>query len=109
MVAALDVFAERAGALHPVVAGEGSGPVRTHGGHVRNETDTRAPGRQNGPAWSRTHTAELDPDTKAGEGASSLTTADLCLDGRHIGSVTRALKPNSTVRDPTADMARTRG
>lgn len=61
------------------------------------------PGRLNRPAWSRTHTAELGPDNKAGEGAASLTTTDVYLDGVPIGSVTGALRPNSTVREWTAD------
>lgn len=61
------------------------------------------PGKLNKPAWYRTRTAELGPDRKAGEGASSLSTADVYLDGQHIGSVTGALKPNSTVREWNAD------
>ncbi|WP_120949963.1 hypothetical protein [Arthrobacter oryzae] len=59
------------------------------------------PGKMNKPAWYRTRTAELGPDHKAGEGSASLTTADVYLDGQLIGSVTGALKPNSTVRDWT--------
>jgi hypothetical protein len=60
-------------------------------------------GRSNKPAWCRTHAAELGPDQKAGEGSASLATADVYLDGELIGSVTGALKPNSTVREWTSD------
>lgn len=60
-----------------------------------------APGKLNKPAWYRTRTAELGPDAKAGEGSASLTTADVFLDGVLIGSVTGALKPNSTLREWT--------
>ena len=60
-------------------------------------------GRSNKPVWYRARTAELGPDHKAGEGAASLATADVYLDGERIGSVTGALKPNSTVREWTRD------
>lgn len=60
-----------------------------------------AAGKMNKPAWYRTRTAELGPDHKAGEGVASLLTADVYLDGQLIGSVTGALKPNSTVREWT--------
>ncbi|SDL30575.1 hypothetical protein [Arthrobacter sp. ok362] len=59
------------------------------------------PGKLNKPAWFRTRTGELGPDHKAGEGAASLVTADVYLDGERIGSVPGALKPNSTVREWT--------
>ena len=59
------------------------------------------PDRLNRPAWSRTHTAELGPDNKAGEGAASLATADVYLDGELSGSVTGTLRPGNTVRDWT--------
>ncbi|MDF9749064.1 hypothetical protein [Arthrobacter sp. ES3-54] len=61
------------------------------------------PGKLNRPAWFRTRTAELGPDHKVGEGAASLLTADVYLDGERIGSVTGALKPNSAVREWTPD------
>lgn len=61
------------------------------------------PGKLNKPAWYRTRTAELGPDHKAGEGAASLVTSDVYLDGERIGSVTGTLKPNSTVRDWVPD------
>lgn len=62
-----------------------------------------SPGKLNKPAWFRTHTAELGPDQKSGEGAASLVTADVYLDGERIRSVTGALKPNSAVREWTPD------
>ncbi|WP_427174627.1 hypothetical protein [Arthrobacter sp. 92] len=58
-----------------------------------------APGKLNKPAWFRTRTAELGPDHKAGEGAASLVTTGVYLDGERIGSVTGSLKANSLVRD----------
>lgn len=61
------------------------------------------PDKLNRPAWFRTRTAELGPDQKAGEGAASLLTADVYLDGERIGSVTGALKPNSAVREWAPD------
>jgi len=42
--------------------------------------------RLNKPAWYRPRTAELAPDHKAGEGAASLVTTDVNLDGERIGS-----------------------
>lgn len=62
-----------------------------------------SPGRLNRPAWSRTHTAELGPDTRAGDGDASLTTTDVYLDGALIGSVTGVSRPGSALRDWTAD------
>lgn len=61
------------------------------------------PGKLNRPAWCRTRVAELGPDHKAGEGAASLVTSDVYLDGELIGSVTGALKANSTVREWVPD------
>lgn len=61
------------------------------------------PGKLNKPAWYRTRTAELGPDHKAGEGAASLVTTEVYLDGEAIGSVTGVLKPNSTVREWVPD------
>jgi hypothetical protein len=57
-----------------------------------------SPGKMNRPAWMRTRTAELGSDRKAGEGPASLSTADVYLDGEHIGSVTGVLKPGSAAR-----------
>jgi hypothetical protein len=59
------------------------------------------PGKLNKPAWYRTRRAELGPDHKAGEGAASLVTTEVYLDGEPVGSITGTLKPNSTVRDWT--------
>jgi hypothetical protein len=61
------------------------------------------PGKLNKPAWYRTRTAELGPDHKAGEGAASLVTTEVYLDGEPIGAVTGSLKPNSTVREWVPD------
>lgn len=61
------------------------------------------PGKLNKPAWYRTHTAELGPDNRAGEGAASLVTSDVYLDGKLIGSVTGSLKANITVREWVPD------
>jgi hypothetical protein len=63
-------------------------------------------GKLNRPARFRTRTAELGPDHKAGEGAASLLTADVYLDGERIGSVTGAFKANSTVREWTPPIHR---
>lgn len=62
-----------------------------------------SPGKLNRPAWMRTRVAELGPDFKAGEGVASLVTSEVYLDGEPIGSVTGALKPNSTVREWVPD------
>lgn len=62
-----------------------------------------SPGKLNKPAWYRTHVAELGPDQKAGEGAASLVTSEVYLNGEPIGSVTGALKANSTVREWVPD------
>lgn len=62
-----------------------------------------SPGKLNRPAWYRTRTAELGPDCKAGEGAASLVTTDVYLDGQLIGSVTGSLKANSPVREWVPD------
>ncbi|HEX9088868.1 MAG TPA: hypothetical protein VF867_15225 [Arthrobacter sp.] len=58
-----------------------------------------SPGKLNRPAWMRTRVAEQGPDHKAGEGAASLVTSEVYLDGELIGSVTGAPKANSTVRE----------
>lgn len=61
------------------------------------------PGKLNKPAWYRAHTAELGPDHRAGEGAASLVTSDVYLNGERIGSVTGSLKTNSTAREWVPD------
>lgn len=62
-----------------------------------------SPGKLNRPAWMRTRVAELGPDHKAGEGAASLVTTEVYLDGEPIGSVTGSLKANSAVREWVPD------
>lgn len=54
------------------------------------------PGRLNKPAWYRTRTAEVGPDTKNDDGT---VTADVYLDGERIGSVTGTAKAGKPGRE----------
>ncbi|HEX9227501.1 MAG TPA: hypothetical protein VF885_12735 [Arthrobacter sp.] len=60
-------------------------------------------GQFNRPAWFRTRTAEFGPDTKAGEGAAQIATAEIFLDGELIGSITGTRTPGRSAYTWAAD------